>query len=197
MSKRMLSVVALFAILLVPTALSAQKGDMEKMHKGMGCMEMCCKHGEKGLDLNQEQRIAIEKLELKLELANIDIKAGQMELKAKVKEELLKEEPSRKTIDKYTREIAANREKMHMNRIDHMFEIKKILTPEQWKVFVARHWDGMGRGHDCMDRGARGRGHDCGQRPIRMGKRDGCGMRLHREGKGTGEECPMEKEKAE
>jgi Spy/CpxP family protein refolding chaperone len=184
MSKRTLFAVSLLMLLVIPAALFAQKGRMERRHGEMGCMS-----GEMGLDLDPEQRLAVEKSKLELELANIGVKAEQVELRKKIKEEMLKEEPSRKTIDKYAKAIAANREKMQMNHIDHALEIKKILGPEQWKMFVAHHWDGMGMGRCRMDRGMR----DC---------RHGCkcfqrGMRPHMESRGERGECLMERKESE
>lgn len=190
MSKRTLFAISVFMILLVPAALLAQRSTMEKKHKEMGCM-----HEKKGLDLDPEQKLAIEKLKLEHKLANIDIRAEQMKLRMNIKEEMLKEEPSRKTIDKYAKSIAANREKMQMSHIDHALEIKKILKPEQWKMFVAHHWEGMGMG--CGGRGERGCGHGGMRSPMGRGMRDGCGMHPRRDGRGLGVECQMEKDKAE
>lgn len=192
MSKRTLFAVSLFMILLIPAALLAQRGAMEKRHKEMGYM-----YEKKGLDLDPEQYLTIEKLKLEFRLANIDIRAEQMKMRMQIKEELLKEEPSRKAIDKHSKAIAANREKIQKNRIDHALEIKKVLNPEQWKMFVAHHWDGMGGDHSCKGSGMKG----CRQGGMRCssgrGMRDGCGMHPHMEGKGSGGECPMGKDKAE
>ena len=179
MSKRTLLVVSLFMILLIPAALLAQRGAMEKRHKEMGHM-----YEKKGLDLDPEQQIAIEKLRLELKLANIDIRAEQMKLRMNIKEELLKEEPSRKAIDKFAKSIAANREKMQKKRIDHALEIKKVLGPEQWKMFVAHHWDGMGRGR--MGPGMMGCGNDGMRRSMGSGMRDDCGMHPRRGARGSG-----------
>lgn len=181
MSKRTLLVVSLFMILLIPAALLAQRGAMEKRHKDMGCMSE-----KKGLDLDAEQHFTIEKLKLEFKLANIDIRAEQMKMRMQIKEELLKEEPSRKAIDKFSKTIAANREKMQKNHIDHALEIKKVLKPEQWKMFLAHHWDGMGMGHGGMEHGARGCGRDGTHRSMGRGMRDGCGMHPRKEGRGSG-----------
>jgi Spy/CpxP family protein refolding chaperone len=188
MRKKTLLAVSVLMIILVPVVLSAQKMHMEKMHKEMGCM-----HGGKGLNLDPDQKLAIEKLKLEHKLANIDIKAEQMKLKEQIKEELLKDEPSRKTIEGYMKKIAANREKMQKSHLDHALEAKKVLSPEQWKMFVTHHWDGMGR----MDHGMGG-GCRCGMcAPKGMGMKGGCGMKGHAEGKGMGEGCPMKMGDAE
>jgi Spy/CpxP family protein refolding chaperone len=188
MSKKTLLAVSALMIILVPVALSAQKMHMEKMHKEMGCM-----HEGKGMNLDPEQKLAIEKLKLEHKLANIDIKAEQMKLKEQIKEELLKDEPSKKAIEGYMKKIAANREKMQKSRLDHALEVKKVLSPEQWKMFVEHHWDGMGR----MDHGKCGCHSGSMRAPRGMGKKGGCGMRPHMEGRGTGEGCKMKMGEAE
>ncbi len=197
MSKRMLFAASILIILLVPAALLAQKCDMEMKGKEMACMEMCCMHGEKGLGLDPDQKLAIEKLKLEHKLANIDIKAEQMKLRKQIKEELLKDEPSRKTIDSYIKKIAANREKTQMNGIDHVMKVKKVLKPEQWKMFITHHWKNMGGDHQCRDRGMMGCCSDHMHRSKGMGMRGGCGMRHNMEGRATGGEHKTEKVKAE
>lgn len=192
MSKRTLFAVSLFMILLIPVALLAQRGAMEKRHKEMGCMQE-----KKGLDLDPGQQLTIEKLKLEFRLANIDIRAEQMKMRMQIKEELLKEETSRKAIDKYSKAIASNREKMQKNRIDHALEIKKVLKPEQWKMFVVHHWDGMGMGHGGMGHGARGYGRDGSCHPMGRGMRDGCGMHPRRDVRGSGRGCLYEDDGSE
>ena len=183
MSRKAVVVVAVLLMVMVPAALFAQKGEMAKKEKG------ACRMGAGAhLELEPEQRVQMEKLRLKLELANIDIKAEQMELHKKIEEELLKEEPSKKAIAAHVKALAANREKVQMNRIDHMFEVKKMLTAEQWKIFVANHRDGMGCGEGC------GMGHrGCGRMKGSMGHgaMGGCRMGERMEGRGERGTCPM------
>ena len=137
-------------VMLVPALLFAQMGGM----KG-GAGHMCA-----GLDLDDEQQVKMEKLSLEHRLATIDLKAEQKKLRLAMKEELLKDQPDKKALEKIAKSIAANHEKMQTGRIAHMLDVKKILTPEQWKMFVSHHYEKMGgmgeRGHREGMRGKRG-----------------------------------------
>jgi Spy/CpxP family protein refolding chaperone len=166
MNRRMTFALSLALVMLVPALLLAQMGDM----KGE------CGHGRMGLGLNDEQQMKMEKLSLEHRLATIDLRAEQAKLRLEMKEEMLKDEPSRKTLEKFAKGIAANREKMQMSRIDHMLDVKKVLTPEQWKIFVRHHYERKGRV------GGRGhRSHECMRGERMKGDRDGRKMK-HRDG---------------
>lgn len=166
-------------VMLVPALLFAQMGGQMGGMKG-GTGHMCA-----GLDLDDEQQVKMEKLSLEHKLATIDLKAEQKKLRVAMKEELLKDQPDKKALEKIAKSIAANHEKMQMGRIAHMLDVKKILTAEQWKMFVGHHYDRMGRmgDHRCKDRGGmrgdRGcregmKGHMKGDRDCRMERpRDG------------------------
>lgn len=184
---RKLSIAVSFTLLmLVPVLLSAQM-DGKKME--------CCQ-GHKCLDLTAEQKVEMEKLKLEHKLAGVDIRAEQAKLRLEIKEEMMKEEPSKKALEKLAKSIAANREKMQMMRIDHMLDVRKVLSPEQWKVFVAHHYDRMGRMGErgCRD-GKRGdRAHRCHDRMMdrhKMGER-GCRTMPHRDGACRGERLRVE-----
>jgi len=171
MSKRLSFAVSLAVIMLIPAFLFAQ----------MGGMRGECGHGWKGLDLDDEQQMKMEKMSLEHRLAGVDLRAEQMKLRLEMKKELLKDEPDRKTLEKFAKSLAANREKMQMGRIAHMLDVKKVLTAEQWKVFVRHHFAKEGR---------RG-GHRCGGHEGRGMKCDHSGrMMKHRDGSGRGERHP-------
>jgi len=175
MNKRLSFALSFAVILLIPTFLFAQ----------MGGMRGECGHGWMGLDLDDEQQVKMEKLSLEHKLAGVDLRAEQMKLRLQMKEEMLKDEPDRKTLEKFAKSIATNHEKMQMSRIAHMLDVKKILTPEQWKMFVNHHHEmrGMRGEHRCKDRqgmrSERGcregmRGGMKGDHSCRMGRpRDG------------------------
>ena len=169
---RRLSIAVSFALLmLVPVLLSAQ----------MGGMRGECGHGYKGLDLDQEQQTKMEKLKLEHKLAGVDMRAEQAKLRLQMKEEMMKDEPSRKALEKYSKGMAVNREKMQMMRIDHMLDVRKILNPEQWKIFARHHYDREGRMGE--------RGHRCHERMMDKHKRGerGCRAMPHRDGSCRGE----------
>lgn len=166
MNRRMSFALSFALVMLVPALLFAQMGPM----KGE-----CC-HGWMGLDLDDEQQVKMEKLSLGHRLSTIDLRAEQAKLRLEMKQEMLKDEPSRKALEKLAKGIAANREKMQMNRIDHMLEVRKVLNPDQWKIFVSHHHGKMGR---MGGRGHRSKG--CMRDGKMRGDRDGCMMK-HRDG---------------
>lgn len=172
MNKRLSFALSFAVIMLIPAFLFAQ----------MGGMRGECGHGWMGLDLDDEQQMKMEKMSLEHRLAGVDLRAEQMKLRLEMKGEMLKDEPDRKALEKFAKSLAANREKMQMNRIRHMLDVKKVLTPEQWKVFVGHHYAKEGRrgGRGCHE-GIRGKGmkgdHDRGRMK-------------HRDGSGPSERCP-------
>ena len=173
MNRRSLTAVSFALLMLVPVMLSAQAGPM----KGEGCMS------DKRLDLTAEQKVEMEKLKLEHKLAGVDIRAEQAKLRLEMKKEMMKDDPSRKALEKLAKGIAANREKMQMMRIEHMLDVRKMLSADQWKIFVSHHYDRKGR---MGDRGCRhgvkgDRQHRCHDRMGRMGDR-GCRRMPHRDG---------------
>jgi len=98
-----------------------------------------------------------------------DLKVKEIELQALWRAD----EPDAKMIIAKVREIGDVREKMEVARINHMFDVAKLLTPEQRKAMkkmgmgCGMMGEGMGRGMRGMMRGRMG--------GCPMGG-DGCGM---------------------
>lgn len=178
MNRRLSTAVSFALLMLVPVLLSAQACPM----KGEGHKAHAC------LDLTAEQKVAMEKLKLEHRLAGVDIRAEQAKLRLQMKEEMMKDEPSRKALEKLAKGIAANSEKLQMMRIGHMLDMRKLLTPEQWKIFASHHSEKMGdRGcrHGMMGK----REHRCCDRMRGMHER-GCRVLPHRDGVCCGEGLP-------
>jgi Spy/CpxP family protein refolding chaperone len=77
------------------------------------------------------------------------------------------DEPDAKKIIAKVKEIGALRVKMEITRIDHRFEMRKLMTPEQRKAMKKM---GMHRG---MMRGKMGRRMGRGMRGMKRGQMDG------------------------
>jgi Spy/CpxP family protein refolding chaperone len=111
--------------------------------------------GRKGmieeLGLTDEQQIELKKLKLDQEKERLDFVTPMKTIREKVKEELLKPNPSTAKLDGYAKEMGALHEKMCKMRYKHLLEMKKILSPEQVEKLVNREWGG--KGHMGMDRG--------------------------------------------
>jgi len=84
------------------------------------------------------------------------------------------DEPDAKKIIAKVKEIGGVREKMEIARINHQFDMRKLMTPEQRKAMK-----GMG-----MGRGMMGKGMGRGMRGMMRGQMGGCPM--------GGEGCGMQ-----
>jgi Spy/CpxP family protein refolding chaperone len=188
MNRRLSFALSFALVMLIPAFLFAQMGGM----KGE------CGQGLMGLGLDDEQQMKMEKLSLEHRLATIDLKAEQMKLRLQMKEELLKDEPDKKALEKFAKSIAANHEKMQMSRIGHMLDVKKILTAEQWKMFVEKHYAkrGMRGGHRCMDREGKRSERGCCER-MRSGMKGDHSCRMERPRDGSCREMNQPAKKVE
>jgi Spy/CpxP family protein refolding chaperone len=100
------------------------------------------------------------------------------------------DEPDAKKIIAKVKEIGDVREKMEITRINHRFEMRKLMTPEQRKAMkkMGMHpgmmGRGMGHGMRGMKRGKMG-GQGCG-----MQGGGHCGMQGSMKGPGGEQGCP-------
>jgi Spy/CpxP family protein refolding chaperone len=127
------------------------------------------------LDLDEEQKAKLNELRHELEMAAIDLKADLQKLRLELKREMMKDEPSRKAVDKLVEDIGAARTKLKKLHIDHAFKAKEMLKPEQWKQFIMRHMrEGRG-GRDQWGPGDHRGIHRRGMRMLRRAPRSGRG----------------------
>ena len=125
------------AFMLIATAVFAQGQPMHRME---------------GLNLNDEQKAKIAELRVKNQIEMVELRAEVKKLQLMIKQELMKPEPSKKQILALVDKINAVKEKIATKRVEHLFKVKSILTPEQWKLFVSRFplfGEGMHRGMGC------------------------------------------------
>lgn len=147
MRKNILIITVLAMVLVFPVAVCAQE-DPKPL-----------KRGTRDLGLDAEQMEKLEKLRMAHRLAMIDLRAEQQKLRLEMKMELTGDEPDEAALTRIVEKIGAVREKIAKQRIEHFLGARKILNDEQWKKFIRRHHDGMGRrgrGHGKMGRGPRG-----------------------------------------
>ena len=89
-----------------------------------------------------------------------DLKVREIELQALWRTD----EPDAKQIIAKVKEIGAIQEKIQIAQINHRFEMRKLMTPEQRKAMKK-----MGMGPGMM-----GRGMGCGMRGMMRGRMGGC-----------------------
>jgi len=99
-----------------------------------------------------------------------DLQGKEIELEALWRAD----EPDAKEIVAKVKEIGDTREKIEIARINHQFDMRKLMTPEQRKAMK-----GMG-----MGRGMMGKGMGRGMRGMMHGRMGGCPM--------GGEGCGMQ-----
>jgi len=131
------TVMVALSIMIFATAVFAQGQPMWRME---------------GLNLNDEQKAKMAELRVKNQIEMVELRAEVKKLHLMIKQELMKPEPSKKQILALVDKINAVKEKIATKRVEHLFKVKSILTPEQWKVFVSRFHlcgDGMHGGKGC------------------------------------------------
>ncbi|RKZ08983.1 hypothetical protein DRQ05_00530 [bacterium] len=129
------------------------------------------------LNLNEDQKAKIAELKVNHQMDVVEPRAKVKKLNLMLRQELMKAEPSRKNIDSILGKIGDVKALLAKKKIDHLFELKKVLTPEQWKKLVSRMpMERMGEMHKrmmrrgmmgkCMGKGMMGGGMSRGKRPC-------------------------------
>lgn len=153
MRKGSFIVTAVLVAALLPVFLFAQGGQM-KMKDGDK------PHCESMQKLDPEVSLKIEKLRVDLKLKNLDLEKKQAGIHEEMFKEFTSENPNRKTIDKLAAEMGDVRAALMSNRHDFMFEVRKLVPADQFKIFMTHQGCGMGQG-GCKG-GMMGKGAGCG-----------------------------------
>jgi Spy/CpxP family protein refolding chaperone len=61
-------------------------------------------------------------------------------VREKVREELLKDKPSKSALDDYAAQLAGLHKQLIQKRHEHLLQAKKVLTPEQFSKLVNHEW---------------------------------------------------------
>ncbi len=126
--KKLAVIVAMLAILVSP-ALSQNPAD-KKGEKGPG--------GQKRLELTDEQTQKLDAIRLETEKAQIMLRAEVEIMEKDLQHQLKQEKVDKAAVDKLISELAALHGKMLRLRVDSLLKTKEILTPEQFKKYLAR-----------------------------------------------------------
>jgi len=146
---------AALLVLLGTAPAGAQPRDGAPAHRGAGDGPQAMMAR---LNLTDAQKEQIEKLRTEHQRKNIEVQSKIRLARLDMRELTRAENPDRTAIEKKTRAVHDLDLQMKMNRIDHMFAVRAVLTPEQRKQWKDEMPDRrpMGRG-----RGA-GRGDGSG-----------------------------------
>jgi len=143
--------IKLFLVLLVLTVFVISPL-MAEGYKG-GCKDSAQKNNCKMMGLNSEHAAELQKLKLKSEQSEIDLKAKIKKIHLSMKMEMMENDPKIGTIEKLSDKLALAKGELHKNKIRFIFDAKKVLPDKEWKLFLKKHMQ-MGCGmEDCNKRG--------------------------------------------
>ena len=124
------------------------------------------------LNLTDQQKNDMAKLRIEMQKKNTPIQSQIRLARLEIQQLMLADSPDRAKIEKQMKEISDLELKVKLNALDHQFAVKKILTPEQQKIWKEK------RGEMFMMRRMRGEGMMGGQgtqRRIRIQREMGPG----------------------
>ncbi|MBD3316350.1 MAG: periplasmic heavy metal sensor [Chitinivibrionales bacterium] len=153
--------IAVAGMMAVPAV--ARPGD------GRGCPHH---DGEKphrmwsALDLSEDQKSQLKELHQEMLTARKEHRQKVKELRGQIRDELAKDNPSRGALDNFVARQADLHKAMSDQRIDHLLNVKEVLTKEQFeklldKQWIEKHGCGGKRFHRGGPHGGGGRGKCC------------------------------------
>ncbi len=138
-----LAALAVLAVILSATCVLAQgpghphgmmgrmgPGHGQGMGQGMGQGNMTPMLADK-LDLTEDQQAAIDGIHEQARKDNLELRKQLMRLRNELQGEMLKDDPTQKTVLNLTAKIGALRTEMQTNRVKARLAVRKQLTPEQ------------------------------------------------------------------
>jgi Spy/CpxP family protein refolding chaperone len=178
----MIAAVVGFALAQPGPATAAPAGKAQApMGRGMhGMQEMMPGPAMPDMTPEQLEKMDVLRTTLTKEMLPLrtDLQVREIELEALWRAD----EPDAKKIIAKVKEIGDIREKMEIVRINHQFDMRKLMTPEQRKAMK-----GMG-----MGRGMMGKGMGRGMRGMMHGQMGGCPMGGEGCGMQGGGQCGMQ-----
>lgn len=144
--------VAAATVFMSGASLGQQGQDTWRMQEraGQGVRQRVVQLRERGmerLNLTDEQKKQMQKLQLDLEKKNTPIQSQIKLARLDIREQMMADKPDKARIEKSMKQVSDLQLQVKMNGLDHMFSVRGILTPEQLK-----NWHGMGPGGQQMQR---------------------------------------------
>jgi Spy/CpxP family protein refolding chaperone len=151
-----MAVAALAALVSVASAGEAECSHGKGGAKGDGHQQMW-----KQMGLTEQQRESLKALRLEQTTEVKEIGQKLRAVRKTVKEELLKDDPSSSVLDRAAADAGDLTEKLTESFVDHLLEVKKILTPEQFAKLLQRE--------NMLQMGAMAHQKACGPQKPAMG----------------------------
>jgi Spy/CpxP family protein refolding chaperone len=123
------------------------------------------------LNLTDDQKKEFAKLRIEMQRKNTPVQSQIRLARLEIQQAMLAEKPDRGKIEKSMREISDLQLQIKLNRLDHMFAMKSVLTPEQQKLWKEQRGNrGMQqrRIRIFRDRGPMGQQLNQTQEPFNM-----------------------------
>jgi Spy/CpxP family protein refolding chaperone len=130
------ALIAVMAVFLVAAFASQSLGWWgQSLRTGRFDREKIAGRITKKLELTDEQKGKFEAYQKKMKEATSAHRKESEELAENLKRELSKDEPSETVVRSLVKHIGEKRTEMELKRLDSLFELRKVLTPEQRKKF--------------------------------------------------------------
>lgn len=132
------SILLLFTLFLVPAASFSQPARKveDRNHRMWSA-----------LGLNEEQQEKLKILHNESEPFKREHFTEIRELRTKIKDELLKENPSQGDLDRYAQELGNIHARISQERTNHLLKVKEILTQEQFSKLVSKEGRSRHKSH--------------------------------------------------
>ena len=170
------------------------KGNGQGQGQGQGEFgpQMQVERMAKRLDLSADQVASIKEIRESGRTENQEMRKEAMRLRNEKRGEMLKDDPSTKTVLALTTELGDLRTKMQVNRMENRLEVRKVLTPEQRDKMLLSgegRGDKNGRGERFGQGNQRGNGNqqgNCNQQGQGRGNNNGRNGSNRGNGSGNG-----------
>ena len=119
------------------------------------------------LGLSADQQTKLSTIHNEMKEVRKSQQAEESSVRIKIKDELVKDSPSKTVLSGFVGELEKLHGKQMQSHIDHMIQLKTILTPEQFQKVIDKQWNGRGNGmgrqgcegqknckKDCSSKGA-------------------------------------------
>jgi Spy/CpxP family protein refolding chaperone len=101
------------------------------------------------LGLNTDQKAKLKDLRAEMQTMRKDHNEKMKTLREKIKDEILKDFPSKSALNGFAKDIGNLRAIMAQKEYEHLLKVKLLLTPEQFKKLLSKElWQGMGDGRE-------------------------------------------------
>lgn len=107
--------------------------------------------GERGdrwdiLNLTPEQEARFQAINARYAPARRDINRQIAGVRTRMNQELMKDRPNRGLLAQWAGEMGEYQKRQNISAVNHMLEVKSVLTPEQFQIFLDNSTIGGGRG---------------------------------------------------